>query len=294
MTIERRNLLKAYGAQLVLTPGAEGMPGAIAQGQGDPRLAIPAKYFMPQQFENPANPEIHRRTTAEEIWRDTDGNVDVFVAASARAARSPASARCSRSASPAFVSSRSSPTLARAFGRQARPAQDPRDRRGFRADDPEHAVYDEVIRVTDDDAIAMARRRARGRDARRHLGRRQRLGRAAGRRAAARSPARPSSRSGATRASATLRNPVFAEQEARVVDRRWCRPATRARIDAAQVSIASERHLVAATGGLVESVHAVAACAAVAADGDVLLALGRHRRPLFCARRRSRSSRRRS
>jgi len=79
MTVERRNLLKAYGAQLILTPGAEGMKGAIAKAK-EIHDSDPGKYFMPQQFENPANPEIHRRTTAEEIWRDTDGGVDVFIA----------------------------------------------------------------------------------------------------------------------------------------------------------------------------------------------------------------------
>jgi cysteine synthase A len=79
MTLERRNLLKAYGAQLVLTPGAEGMKGAIAKAK-EIHDSNPGKYFMPAQFDNPANPEIHRRTTAEEIWRDTDGNVDVFIA----------------------------------------------------------------------------------------------------------------------------------------------------------------------------------------------------------------------
>jgi cysteine synthase A len=78
MSMERRSLLKAFGAQLVLTPGAEGMPGAIrkatelVQELGD-------RAFMPQQFRNPANPEVHRRTTAEEIWRDTNGRIDIFV-----------------------------------------------------------------------------------------------------------------------------------------------------------------------------------------------------------------------
>src|SRR5579884_927747 len=80
MTIERRNLLKAYGAQVILTPGADGMKGAIAKAN-EIIARDPAKYFMPQQFENPANPEIHRRTTAEEIWRDTDGAVDIVVSA---------------------------------------------------------------------------------------------------------------------------------------------------------------------------------------------------------------------
>jgi cysteine synthase A len=78
MSRERRILMRAFGAELILTPGPKGMPGAIATAQemaaGDP------KYFIPQQFENPANPAIHRATTAEEIWRDTDGQVDIFVA----------------------------------------------------------------------------------------------------------------------------------------------------------------------------------------------------------------------
>ena len=78
MSVERRMLLRAYGAELVLTPGAEGMPGAIAKAE---ELAkSDQRYFMPQQFENPANPAIHRATTAEEMWRDTDGKVDIFVA----------------------------------------------------------------------------------------------------------------------------------------------------------------------------------------------------------------------
>lgn len=78
MSIERRNLLKALGAELVLTPGAEGMKGAIEKAS---ELASSIdNAFIPQQFNNPANPEIHRQTTAEEIWRDTDGKVDIFVA----------------------------------------------------------------------------------------------------------------------------------------------------------------------------------------------------------------------
>lgn len=78
MSVERRNLLKALGAELVLTPGAERMPGAIRKAQ-ELAAGIPDS-FIPQQFENPANPRIHRETTAEEIWRDTDGRVDIFVA----------------------------------------------------------------------------------------------------------------------------------------------------------------------------------------------------------------------
>ncbi|HEX7487343.1 MAG TPA: pyridoxal-phosphate dependent enzyme, partial [Anaeromyxobacteraceae bacterium] len=78
MSKERRMLLRAYGADLVLTAGSEGMPGAIAKAEE--MAAADEHYFVPQQFENPANPEVHRRTTAEEIWRDTDGEVDVIVA----------------------------------------------------------------------------------------------------------------------------------------------------------------------------------------------------------------------
>ena len=78
MSIERRSLLKALGAELVLTPGAEGMAGAI-QKANELAASIPDSY-IPQQFNNPSNPEIHKKTTAEEIWRDTDGKVDIFIA----------------------------------------------------------------------------------------------------------------------------------------------------------------------------------------------------------------------
>jgi cysteine synthase len=78
MSVERRMLLRAYGAELILTPGPDGMPGAIARAE---ELAkTDERYFVPQQFENPANPAIHRATTAEEVWRDTDGAIDIFVA----------------------------------------------------------------------------------------------------------------------------------------------------------------------------------------------------------------------
>ena len=77
MSVERRKLLAAFGAQLVLTPGPEGMPGAIRRAQE--MAAADSRYLILQQFENPANPEVHRRTTAEEIWRDTGGEIDIFV-----------------------------------------------------------------------------------------------------------------------------------------------------------------------------------------------------------------------
>jgi cysteine synthase A len=78
MSLERRRLIKAFGAEIVLTPAAEGMPGAVRKAEE--LLKSTPNSFMPQQFKNPANPEIHRLTTAEEVWRDTDGKVDVFVA----------------------------------------------------------------------------------------------------------------------------------------------------------------------------------------------------------------------
>ena len=121
MTLERRNLLKAYGAQLVLTPGAEGMPGAIRKAQ-EIHASNPSKYFMPQQFENPANPEIHRRTTAEEIGRDDHRR------------------RRGHQVAQAHVSRRRRRTrrVARSFGRKTRSAQNSGDGRRLRSGHLEH------------------------------------------------------------------------------------------------------------------------------------------------------------
>ena len=132
MSKERRTLLKAYGAQLILTPGPEGMPGAIKRAEelaaSDPR------YFIPQQFTNPANPEIHRRTTAEEIWRDTDGKVDILVAGIGTGGTITGVGEVIKQRKPSFravaVEPDASPVLS---GGPEGPPSDPGDRGGVRA-----------------------------------------------------------------------------------------------------------------------------------------------------------------
>ena len=137
MSVERRKLLRAYGAELVLTPGAEGMQGAIAKAEE--MAAADPRYFMPQQFENPANPEIHRRTTAEEIWRDTDGQVDILVAGVGTGGTITGVGEVLKARKPRFkviaVEPADSPVLSR---RQARPAQDPGHRRRLRPRRAQH------------------------------------------------------------------------------------------------------------------------------------------------------------
>ena len=161
MTIERRNLLKAYGAQVILTPGAEAMKGAIAKAN-EIRASDPAKYFMPQQFENPANPEIHRRTTAEEIWRDTDGAVDVFVAAVGTGGTITGVGEVLTERKPGVqiiaVEPDASPLLS---GGTPGPHKIQGTGPGFLPKVLNTKIYGEVIRVTDADAIATTRRIAR-------------------------------------------------------------------------------------------------------------------------------------
>ena len=218
MTLERRNLLKAYGAQLVLTPGAEGMPGAIRKAK-EIHASDPAKYFMPQQFENPANPEIHRRTTAEEIWRDTDGNVDAFVSAIGTGGTITGVGEVIKGRKPGFyvvaVEPDASPVLS---GGKPGPHKIQGTGAGFVPAILNTKVYDEVVRVTNEDAIAMARRAAR------EEGMLVGISTGANIWAALQVAARPQMAGktivtiGCDTGERYLSNPVFAEQEANVVE----------------------------------------------------------------------------
>jgi cysteine synthase len=160
MSKERRALLRAYGADLILTPGSEGMSGAIRKAEE--LAAIDSRYFIPQQFRNPANPAIHRSTTAKEIWRDTDGQVDILIAGVgtggtitgtglALKERKP-SIQCiavEPDASPVLSGGQKGPHLIQGIGA------------GFVPEILEQSAYDEVIRVKNDDALETARRSAR-------------------------------------------------------------------------------------------------------------------------------------
>jgi len=218
MTLERRSLLKAYGAQLVLTPGAEGMPGAIRRAQ-EIVASDPGKYFMPQQFDNPANPEIHRRTTAEEIWRDTDGAVDVFVAAVGTGGTITGVGHVLRERKPDVRIIAVEPDASAVLsGEKAGPHKIQGAGAGFIPKNLDVHVYQEVVRVTNDAAIATARRAAREEG--------MLVGISAGANifAALKIAERPESAGktivtiGCDTGERYLSNPVFAEQEANVVE----------------------------------------------------------------------------
>ena len=160
MSKERRALLRAYGAELVLTPGAEGMAGSIKKAEemaaADPRV------FIPQQFENPANPAVHRATTAEEIWRDTDGKVDLFVAGVGTGGTITGVSKTLKSHNPAVrvgaVEPAASPMLSRG---EKGPHVIQGIGAGFVPKVLDTTSYDEVVCVSNDDAVDMARRLAR-------------------------------------------------------------------------------------------------------------------------------------
>jgi cysteine synthase A len=161
MTLERRSLLKAYGAQLVLTPGAEGMKGAIAKAK-EIRDSNPAKYFMPGQFDNPANPEIHRRTTAEEIWRDTDGAVDVFIAGVGTGGTVTGVGQVLKERKPGVTIITVEPDTSLVLsGGKPGPHKLQGFAPGFIPEVLDTHVYSEVITASFDDAIATSRRLAR-------------------------------------------------------------------------------------------------------------------------------------
>ena len=160
MSIERRRLLKILGAELILTPGAEGMPGAMRRAQelaaSDPR------YVVLQQFANPANPEIHRRTTAEEIWRDTDGAVDILVVGVGTGGTISGTAEVLKSRKPSLeaiaVEPVGSPVLS---GGKPGPHKIQGIGAGFVPDVLRMDLVDEIIQVKDEDAGIVARRLAR-------------------------------------------------------------------------------------------------------------------------------------
>ena len=160
MSKERRMVLRAYGAELVLTPGAERMPGAIKKAiemaAADPR------YFIPQQFENPANPEVHRRTTAEEIWRDTEGRADILISGVGTGGTITGVAELIKAKKPSFQCVAVEPDASAVLsGGAAGPHPLQGIGAGFVPDVLNTKIYDEVVRVKNDDAMNMARRMAK-------------------------------------------------------------------------------------------------------------------------------------
>ena len=161
MSKERRILLRAYGAELVLTPGPDGMGGAIRKAE-EIAASDPNRHFIPQQFQNPANPEVHRRTTAEEIWRDTDGEVDILVAGIGTGGTITGVGEVIKARKPSFqaiaVEPDASPVLSGGT-KGAHPLQG--IGAGFVPDILNTKIYDEIIRVKNEVAFQTARRMAR-------------------------------------------------------------------------------------------------------------------------------------
>ena len=161
MSIERRKLLKALGADLVLTPGSKGMKGAVSTAE-EMLAKDPRYYYIPQQFRNPSNPEVHRKTTAEEIWRDTDGKVDILVAGVGTGGTITGIADVIKSRKPGFkaiaVEPSDSPVLS---GGKPGPHKIQGLAPGFVPDVLRLDLVDEIIKVEYDDAIKTARRLAK-------------------------------------------------------------------------------------------------------------------------------------
>ncbi len=159
MTVERRNLLKAFGAELILTPGAQGMTGAIRKAEEI--LAKTPGAWIPQQFENPSNPSVHERTTAEEIWRDTGGQIDVMVAAVGTGGTITGTARALKSRKPDLtfiaVEPRRNPVITEG---RAGPHRIDGIGADFVPDVFDRELIDEVLLVADEDAEAVTRRLA--------------------------------------------------------------------------------------------------------------------------------------
>jgi cysteine synthase A len=160
MSKERRMLLRAYGAELLLTPGSEGMAGAIRKAEE--MAASDSRYFIPQQFNNPANPEIHRRTTAEEIWADTDGTVDILVGGVGTGGTITGVGEVIKARKPSFKVVAVEPDgSALLSGGEKGPHLLQGLGPGFIPQVLNTRVYDEVIRVKNDEALDIARRMAR-------------------------------------------------------------------------------------------------------------------------------------
>ena len=166
MSLERRTLLAMLGAKLVLTPGAEGMKGAIAKAEQI--VAETPNAWMPQQFNNPANPAIHQKTTAEEIWADTDGSVDILVSAVGTGGTITGVAEILKSRKPGFqavaVEPKDSPVITQT--RNGEPVKPGPHKiqgtgAGFVPNNLHLGIVDEVVTVTNDEAFAMARRLAK-------------------------------------------------------------------------------------------------------------------------------------